>query len=175
LHTIGKGKPLGICGTGLIDLMAILLDEGKITPAGKINGKRNKIEIIGDIAITQKDVREIQLAVAAVKTGVKMICEKHRVETEDLDKVYIAGAFGNYLNTKNAMRIGLLPDIGPEKIVYVGNSSLAGARALLLSKRAREKTESLIRKVHYISLASDMRFQQHFIDSLNLGSEKTTK
>jgi uncharacterized 2Fe-2S/4Fe-4S cluster protein (DUF4445 family) len=134
-----------------------------------------KIGVAGDIAITQKDIREIQLAVAAIKTGIKMICEKHQIETKDLDKVYIAGAFGNYLNTKNAIRIGLLPDIDPEKIVYVGNSSLAGARALLLSKRARKKTESLIRKVHYLSLASDMRFQLYFIDSLQLGKENITK
>jgi uncharacterized 2Fe-2S/4Fe-4S cluster protein (DUF4445 family) len=175
LHTIGKEKPQGICGTGLIDLVALFLDEGKISPTGKITGKLNKIEITGDIAITQKDVREIQLAVAAIKTGIKMICEKHRVKIDDLEKVYIAGAFGNYLNTKNAMRIGLLPDLDPEKIVYVGNSSLAGARALLLSKNAREKTESLIRKVHYISLASDMRFQQYFIDSLKFGGEDTTE
>jgi uncharacterized 2Fe-2S/4Fe-4S cluster protein (DUF4445 family) len=175
LHTIGKEKPQGICGTGLIDLMALFLEEGKISSNGKITGKLNKIEITGDIAITQKDVREIQLAVSAVKTGVRMICEKHRIKIVDLDRVYIAGAFGNYLNTKNAMRIGLLPGIDPDKIVFVGNSSLAGARALLLSQHAREKTESLIRKVHYISLATDMRFQQYFIDSLNFGGEVTAE
>jgi uncharacterized 2Fe-2S/4Fe-4S cluster protein (DUF4445 family) len=169
LHTIGEEKPQGICGTGLIDLIALLLDEGKITSSGKIAGNKETIGITEKIAISQQDVREIQLAVAAVKTGIRMICEKHRIKKEDLNKVYIAGAFGNYLNTKNALRIGLLPDIDPGKIVYVGNSSLAGARALLLSRPARKKTESLIRKVHYISLASDPRFQECFIDSLNFG------
>ena len=169
LHTIGKEKPRGICGTGLIDLIALFLDEGKITPSGKILGSKGTIGITEKIAISQQDVREIQLAVAAVKTGIRMICEKHRIKNEDLNKVYIAGAFGNYLNTKNALRIGLLPDIDPKKIVFIGNSSLAGARALLLSRPARKKTESLIRKVHYISLASDARFQECFIDSLNFG------
>jgi uncharacterized 2Fe-2S/4Fe-4S cluster protein (DUF4445 family) len=175
LHTIGKEKPQGICGTGLIDLIALFLDEGKITPSGKIMGKKNTIRITEKIAISQQDVREVQLAVAAVKAGVRMICEKYRIEKEDLDKVFIAGAFGNYLNTKNAMRIGLLPDIDPEKIVYVGNSSLAGARALLLSKPARKGTESLIKKIHYISLASDPRFQECFVDSLNFGDENRSR
>ena len=73
------------------------------------------------------------------------------------------------------MRIGLLPDLDPEKIVYVGNSSLAGARALLLSKPARKRTESLIKKVHYISLATDPRFHEYFIDSLNFGDEKSSR
>jgi uncharacterized 2Fe-2S/4Fe-4S cluster protein (DUF4445 family) len=175
LHTIGKEKPQGICGTGLIDLIALFLDEGKITPSGKIVGNKGPIEITEKIAISQQDVREIQLAVAAVKTGIRLICEMYRIKKEDLDEVFIAGAFGNYLNTKNAKRIGLLPDIDPEKIVYVGNSSLAGARALLLSKPARKKTESLIKKVHYISLALDPRFQKCFIDSLNFGDENSSR
>ncbi len=175
LHTIGNGKPQGICGTGLIDLIAIFLDEGKITPSGKILGNKGTIGITGKIAISQQDVREIQLAVAAVKTGIRTICEKHRIKKEDLDKVCIAGAFGNYLNTKNALRIGLLPDIDPRKIVYVGNSSLAGARALLLSRPSRKKTESLLKKVHFISLASDPRFQEFFVDSLNFGDGNHTR
>lgn len=175
LHTIGKEKPQGICGTGLIDLIALFLDEGKITPSGKIGGNKGTIGITEKIAISQQDVREIQLAVAAVKTGIRLICEKYRIKKEDLDKVFIAGAFGNYLNTKNAIRIGLLPDIDPEKIVYVGNSSLAGARALLLSKPARKRTESLIKKVYYISLASDPGFQECFVDSLNFGDENSSR
>ena len=175
LHTIGKEKPQGICGTGLIDLIALFLEEGKITSSGKIIGDKNTIMISENIAISQQDVREVQLAVAAIKAGVRMICEQYRIKKEDLDKVFIAGAFGNYLNTKNAMRIGLLPDLDPEKIVYVGNSSLAGARALLLSKPARKKTESLIKKVHYISLASDPRFQECFVDSLNFRDENSSR
>ena len=171
LHTIGKEKPRGICGTGLIDLIAIFLSEKKITPTGKISGKTGKITVAEKISISQQDVREVQLAVAAVKTGVRMICEKHRLKKEDLDHVFIAGAFGNYLNTKNAMRIGLLPDIDPRKIIYIGNSSLAGARAMMLSQHARKKTESLIKKVHYISLATDPRFQECFVDSINFSNE----
>ncbi len=175
LHTIGKKKPQGICGTGLIDLIALFLDDGKISSSGKIYGNMGKIRITEKIFLSQQDVREVQLAVAAVKTGIRMICEKHRIKNEDLDRVLIAGAFGNYLNTQNAMRIGLLPDIDPEKIIYVGNSSLAGARALLLSKPARKKTESLIEKVRYISLASDPRFQEYFVESLSFGDGNSSR
>lgn len=170
LHTIGKEKPRGICGTGLIDLIALYLNEKKIAPTGRIKGDGGRIAIAEKISISQQDIREVQLAVAAVKTGVRMICERFRLKKEDLDRVFIAGAFGNYLNTKNAMRIGLLPDIDPRKIVYIGNSSLAGARALLLSRPVRKKTESLIKKVHYISLATDPRFQEYFVDSLNFAN-----
>ncbi len=165
-RTIGGKKPLGICGTGLIDLIAIFLDMGKITKEGKINVSGGKIDITESISISQKDIREIQLAVAAVKSGIRMICQKFRLEPKELDKVFIAGAFGNYLNTKNAMRIGLLPKVDPRKIVYIGNSSLAGARALLLSRPIREKMGFLTHKIRYISLATDPRFQEYFIDSL---------
>jgi uncharacterized 2Fe-2S/4Fe-4S cluster protein (DUF4445 family) len=173
LHTIGKERPKGICGTGLIDLTALLLEGEKITSSGKIAGNKDKIGITEKIFLTQQDIREIQLAVAAVKTGIQMICEKHRIEIKELDRIFIAGAFGNYLNTQNAQRIGLLPNIDPEKIVYVGNSSLAGARAILLSKSARTGTESLINRVRYISLASDPRFQEYFVQSLHFGEGKS--
>lgn len=167
LHTIGKESPKGICGTGLIDLLAIFLKEGKISSAGKINDKDGNISISDKISLTQQDVREIQLAVAAVKTGVRMILDRYRIKKERLDNVFIAGAFGNYLNIKNAMKIGLLPPIDPKKVIFVGNASLAGARALLLSKQARVKTEALVRKIHYISLATDPRFQDIFVNSLH--------
>lgn len=170
-HTIGSENPRGICGTGLIDLIALFLEEGKISSTGKIKDGTGKISVTGKISITQQDVREIQLAVAAVKTGIRMILEKYRIKKESLDSVFIAGAFGNYLNIKNAMRIGLLPQLDPKKIVFIGNSSLAGARVLLLSKQARAKTEALIRKIHYISLATDLRFQDIFVDSLNFPNE----
>jgi uncharacterized 2Fe-2S/4Fe-4S cluster protein (DUF4445 family) len=175
LHTIGKEKARGICGTGLIDLVALFLAEGKISPSGKIAGTKGTIRITENIFFSQQDVRMIQLAVAAVKTGVRLICEKYRVGMQDLDRIFIAGAFGNYMNTKNAIRIGLLPDVDPGKIVYVGNSSLAGARALLLSKSTRKRTESLIKKVHFVSLASDPHFQDYFVDALNFDSGKKSK
>jgi uncharacterized 2Fe-2S/4Fe-4S cluster protein (DUF4445 family) len=175
LHTIGKEKPKGICGTGLIDLIALYLEEGTIAATGKISANDGKIAVTEKIHISQQDIREVQLAVAAVKSGIRMICEKYRITTEMLDTVFIAGAFGNYLNTRNAMRIGLLPEIDPKKILYIGNSSLAGARALLLSKPLRQKTEALVKKVQYMSLATNPRFQEFFVDSLNFPEGNPSK
>jgi len=174
LHTIGEAKPRGICGTGLIDLVALFLEEGKISPSGAIADKSTAISIAENISITQKDIREIQLAVAAIKSGIRMILKKFRLKKEQLDGVFIAGAFGNYLNIGKAMKLGLLPNIDAEKIVFVGNSSLAGARALLLSRETRAKTEALIKKIQYISLATDPQFQDYFIDALEFGDRSDT-
>lgn len=167
--TIRDKPATGICGTGLIDLFAIFLEEGKISPKGVIQNKRKKILITNNIFITQKDVREMQLAIAAIKTGIKMILQENSLTKDQLDGIYIAGAFGNYLNIKNSIRIGLLPQIDEEKIIFIGNSSLAGAKALLLSAKSRKETEALVKKIQYLSLASNPMFQKNFIDALEFG------
>jgi uncharacterized 2Fe-2S/4Fe-4S cluster protein (DUF4445 family) len=167
LSTIGNKPASGICGTGLIDLIAVFLDKGTISLKGRIQAKTKRIHITGNIYITQKDVREIQLAIAAIKTGIRMILEENKVTLEQLDGIFIAGAFGNYLNIKNSMKIGLLPQINQKKVVFIGNSSLAGAKALLLSLQTRKKVESLVKKIQYISLATKPSFQENFIDALD--------
>ena len=166
LFTI-KNKPgSGICGTGLIDLIAVFLDKGIISSKGTIQDETKKIHITGSIYITQKDVREAQLAIAAVKTGIRMILEESNMTLEQLNGIFIAGAFGNYLNIKNSMKIGLLPQINQKKVIFIGNSSLAGAKSLLLSSQARKKTESMVKKIQYISLATKPSFQDYFINAL---------
>jgi uncharacterized 2Fe-2S/4Fe-4S cluster protein (DUF4445 family) len=175
LHTIGKKHPKGICGTGLIDLVAIFLNQGRISLKGAIQGKNKIIQITKNISLTQKDVREIQLAVAAIKSGTQMMLDIHKLTKDDLDGIFIAGAFGNYLNTQNAMTLGLLPPIDPEKIFFIGNSSLAGARALLLSEQAKQKTEDLVKRIHYVSLATNPKFQDTFIAALDFGWNKEKK
>jgi len=169
LHTRGKEPPKGICGTGLIDLVAIFLNLGRISPTGVIQNKNKVITIAKNISLTQKDIREIQLAVAAIKSGTQMMLEIHKLKKDDLDGIFIAGAFGNYLNIQNAMTLGLLPPINPEKIFFIGNSSLAGAKALLLSEHAKQKTEALVNKIQYVSLATNPKFQDTFIAALDFG------
>lgn len=164
--TLGNKPASGICGTGLIDLIAAFLDKGVISPKGMIRDKTKKIHIIGNIYITQKDVREMQLAIAAIETGIRMLLEENRVSPKQLDGIFIAGAFGNYLNIKNSKKIGLLPQIDEKKVVFIGNSSLAGAKALLLSLQTRKKIESLVKKIQYISLAAKPSFQENFMKAL---------
>ncbi len=167
--TLQNRPALGICGTGLIDLIAILLEQGKIFPSGKLNHKEQKIHIKDNIFLSQNDVREIQLACAAIKTGIKMILEEYHLTKEQLDGIYIAGAFGNYLNIENTMKIGLLPRIDKDKIAFIGNASLAGAKTLLISSPARKVIEALVKKIRFISLASRHSFQQNFVEAIEFG------
>jgi len=166
LHTIKNKPAIGICGTGLIDLLSVFLDKGIITAKGKIKNKTKKIQITDHIYINQKDVREMQLAIAAIASGIRMVLLKNNLKLEQLDGIFIAGAFGNYLNIKNSKKIGLLPQISEDKIIFIGNASLAGAKVLLLSKPARKKIESLVKKIQYFSLATNPLFQKYFIEAL---------
>jgi uncharacterized 2Fe-2S/4Fe-4S cluster protein (DUF4445 family) len=164
--TLGKKPAKGICGTGLIDLISIFLEQGKLSSNGRINGKQKKIFIKDKIFISQNDIREMQLACAAIKTGIKMMIEEHHITKDELDGIYIAGAFGNYLNIKNSMKIGLLPRIDEDKIIFIGNAALAGAKTLLISATSRSSVENLVRKIRFVSLASRPSFQKNFVESL---------
>jgi uncharacterized 2Fe-2S/4Fe-4S cluster protein (DUF4445 family) len=169
LHTIDGEPPRGICGTGLIDLVAIFINSGRITKNGVIKTQNRKISITKNTDLTQKDIREIQLATAAIKSGTQMMLEKFGLKKEELDGIFIAGAFGNYLNIRNAMTLGLLPPISTKKIFFIGNSSLAGAKVLLLSEAAKLKARTLAKKIQFVSLATDPKFQDTFIEALDFG------
>ena len=156
----------GVCGTGLIDAAAVALKMGSLSRKGKILDESGRVFLTQNIYLTQKDIRELQLAVAAVRSGTRMILEKKSLSLDKLEGIYIAGAFGNYLNIPNSIQIGLLPAIPEEKIHFVGNSSIAGAKALLISSPLRRNAETLSKKIEFFSLATDARFQEYFVDSL---------
>jgi uncharacterized 2Fe-2S/4Fe-4S cluster protein (DUF4445 family) len=165
-HSLAGAPAQGVCGTGLIDLIAVFLARGEILPRGAIRNEAKRIVVAENIVLTQEDVRQMQLACAAVKSGIRMMLAQNQLTVEDLDGIYIAGAFGNYLNIRNSMAIGLLPRIDESNVTFIGNASLAGARQLLLAKEEREKVEALVRKIRYVSLAADPQFQDHFIQAL---------
>ncbi len=170
LFTLGNRSARGVCGTGLIDLLAFFLEKGKISPGGKILAKNRKLAITPGLWLTQEDVRQVQLACAAIKTGIRLLLKRNRLRETELDRVFIAGAFGNYLNVRNSMRIGLLPTLDEGRVVFVGNSSLAGARLLLLSAKERDRVENLIGRIEYTSLASDSRFEEFYVEALEFKS-----
>ena len=162
-----EGRPAcGVCGTGLIDLIASALRQGRLSSEGHIAGASKRIPVDGPVELTQKDVREVQLAAAAVKTGIQMLLEANGTSVAELDTLYVAGAFGNYLNVPNAMALGLLPRVPEEKIRFIGNSSLAGARAMLLSAEERKRCEALVGKIDHESLARGAAFQELFVEAL---------
>jgi len=166
VETIGGLPAKGVCGTGLIDLIAGALDSGLLSSQGQILSPSKTIPVAAELALSQRDVREVQLAAAAVKTGVRMLLEENAITTADLDGIYVAGAFGNYLNISHSVKLGLLPRFDRRRIRFVGNSSLAGARALLLSQAERARCETLAKRIRHVSLAQGAAFQDRFIDAL---------
>ena len=179
-ETIGNTRPVGLCGSAIIDAVANLLKcqlidrEGKFikdtrTPQLiKMDGKRafviasKKQGAARNIMITQEDIEEIQLAKAAIYAGCSILMDRKHVKPHNIKKLYVAGAFGNYIDPTNAKIIGLLPDIPESRITFVGNAAGAGARMALISRSLRQVAASVSRKVDYIELALEPDFQSEF-------------
>jgi len=132
IETVNDQPARGICGSGLIDLLAIFLQQGVIKPDGRLARSQEKIEIQADIFLTQEDIRQAQLACAALKTGFRLLLEDLSLDPRELQAIYLAGGFGQELSIENSQAIGLIPRIEKEKVIFLGNTSLAGARLLLL-------------------------------------------
>jgi len=166
-QTIADEKPLGICGSGLIDIMAYLLNEGVVQSDGELH----RDFVIADsedsgngecIIITPKDVREIQLAKSAIYTGIKILVQESGLTFDDLDAVFLAGGFGNYMNPESAIRIGLLPAELSGKIITVGNSSGAGAVLNTMSENFVDYTNKVVERAKLIELANHPDFEMEF-------------
>lgn len=186
-RTIGGAKPVGLCGSGLIDAIMVVLCEGVIELSGrftapeKCTDERFKKRLCRNengmaqllltdeenpVYLTQKDVREVQLAADAVKVGIEVMLE-HTVITKDkISEVYLAGAFGNNIDIDGAVAAGLLPDIDREKIRGVKNSSGLGASLALVSADFYEKTKAVTGKMQYVELSSLSDFQTRFIKAM---------
>jgi uncharacterized 2Fe-2S/4Fe-4S cluster protein (DUF4445 family) len=168
--TIGKTKAIGVCGSGLVGILAESIKAGLLDQSGKIMKTESEIKITSKISLTQEDVRKLQLAMAAIKTGIKILLKTAGLRWSDLDGLYLAGAFGNSLNLRQCVSLGLLPPLPLTRIFFVGNASLAGATLVLLSREAREKMKKLPEKVEFASLAERQDFQTEFLKALALGS-----
>ena len=191
-NTIGNVSPIGICGTGLIDSVAEFLKEGiidktgRIVPRFELKGsekiKRRIIEtengnnfLLVDgtattdnepILITQRDIRELQVAKSAIAAGIKILKKEMGVTDKDISEVYLAGAFGNSICIKNAKRIGLIPNIPSERITFVGNASSTGAKLALLSYQMRDEAEKISRNTQYIELSAKADFNESFMNEM---------
>ncbi|MGQ9513636.1 MAG: ASKHA domain-containing protein [Thermoproteota archaeon] len=182
-QTIGGGRPRGICGSGLVDALASLTIAGLVDSTGKMTIKHqqnqgkpqefvlvkaDETEIEKDITITQRDVRNLQLAKAAIFTGCSLLMKKMHIKPKDLRNVYVAGAFGNYIDPLSAIVIGMFPDVPIERIRSIGNGAGFGARLVLLSKRKSIEAKSIASKMRYIELSGESDFQKEFLKALNL-------
>ncbi|MBW2124816.1 MAG: DUF4445 domain-containing protein [Deltaproteobacteria bacterium] len=185
--TIGNAKPRGLCGSGLIDCMYELVKNGIIAPDGKFNRdlKDERLAIVDEIpeytiafaeesesgepiVITESDIDNLMKSKGAIFAAIKSLMDYIGLEFDQIERFYVAGGFGNFLNIEKSIAIGLLPDIPKEKIEFIGNSSLTGARLCLLSEEALEKSFNISRAMTNIELSNYQPFMDEFVAALFL-------
>ena len=187
--TIGDKWPIGICGSGVLDAVSELLkyklidETGRMVDAEEITDealrkrlvtiegmKQFLIEENGEdnypIYFTQKDVREVQLAKAAISAGIKILISEKGISYNEIEKIYIAGGFGNFMDINSTINIGMLPKELEDKVCAIGNGAGSGARMYLLSQEQREKTLQIKKATTYIELSNRADFQEYFMDSI---------
>ena len=164
-HTLGGGPAKGLCGSGLLDLVAVLLDAEVIDLSGRMKGKQ--YALCDSVTLTQKDVREVQLAKAAVRAGIELLSERLGVRVADIRRVYLAGAFGNYMDPASACRIGMIPPVLLDRIVPIGNAAGEGTKLCALCRAEFDYSKKLARETEFLELASLPRFQKCYIQALN--------
>ncbi len=162
-RTLGDVRPRGICGSGLVDAAAALLDSARLTPSGRLAGKEPSVMIADPVALTQTDIRELQLAKGAIAAGIRILLRISGLGPDDIARVYLAGAFGNYVNAASARRIGLV-SFPPEKIVPAGNTALRGAKRALFDEPSA--FDALARSVRHIALDRDPEFQDVYVEEM---------
>jgi uncharacterized 2Fe-2S/4Fe-4S cluster protein (DUF4445 family) len=195
-RVIGNINPKGICGSGLVDLVAVLVQCGIIDHEGLIRSPQKRaVKGLGSrvikrsgvysfliasadesdnhkpIYLTQKDVRELQLAKGAVAAGIKTLMDEMGIGTEDIHRVYLAGALGNYVNHHSAMRIGLIPRFDPEIVTSLGNAASTGASMVLLSKDYWQMANKLADFIEHVELSCRHDFNQYFIEHMDFAEE----
>ena len=173
LQVIGGGKIKGICGSGILDLTAGLLESGQMDEYGELQEADRVVLASGEesaggeeVAFTQKDVRQVQLAKAAIATGVRLLAKKLGVELNEISKVWLAGAFGSFLSPDSACAIGLIPPELAGRITPVGNAAGEGAKEVLRDARQWEYAKKLAREVSFLELASMKEFNDCYMDEL---------
>lgn len=185
-ETVGGEKPVGICGSGMLDTVAELLRCRVIDSKGRFQkiDTRRLTEVAGDrafvlaqaeetstgdpVMVTQRDIGEVQLAKAAIHTGCTILMRHADVRASDLKRIYIAGSFGNYVNPANAKLLGLIPEVPTQIIRFVGNTAIAGAKMCLSSLEARNEAKRIGEQVKYIELGADANFSREYAASMYL-------
>jgi uncharacterized 2Fe-2S/4Fe-4S cluster protein (DUF4445 family) len=164
-RVLGHAPPRGLCGSGLVDAVAAGLDLGWIKPNGRLRDG-NTLPLAPPVVLTQSDIRELQLAKGAIAAGLNMLVQQWGRSLPDLDKVYLAGAFGNYINRASARRIGLLP-FPPEQIVPAGNTALLGAKMALFNlPESQGDYSQLLQSTTHVALKEDSQFQDVFVEQM---------
>jgi len=187
ISVIGDVPPKGLCGSGIVDTVAQLRNAGLANVGGRLQ-ERGRVEVSPEgersyiviekgereserrIVFTQKDVRQVQLAKGAILTGASILMESSGIKVSEVDRLLLAGAFGNYIDPASALAIGLLPPVGIDRVVPVGNAAGEGAKKMLLSSKMRSLIEQIVSDVEYLELATQESFAEVFAKSTLLQS-----
>jgi len=177
--TISGTHPVGICGSGLLDTLAELFRNGIMDRTGRFITNEDARLTEGDeglqyqlvppanehheIVITQADINNLIRSKAGVFAAIRILMESTQTKPQDLDGIYLAGGFGNFLNVRQAVTIGMLPDVPAEKIHFVGNTSIAGAKTVLLSRKALKAAEKIAGSMTYFDLMSHPKYMDEFM------------
>jgi len=164
--TINNAPAVGICGSGLLDAIGELVRVGIIGKTGRFSDKSKEFHITENVAITQNDIRQLQLAKGAVRTGIDAMLMARNISPDDIERVEIAGSFGYHLKESSLLDLKMLPESFRGKVSFVGNTSHSGGAALLLNTDLRAQMEKVVKSVQAIELADDDDFQKMFINSL---------
>lgn len=185
-QTIGGVPPVGICGSAILDALAQLHTVGVLDKGGRMKdshphvrsqNKQYEFVLVSEkerygrpaITITQRDIRELQLAKAAIRTGIEVLLEKTGGSEEQIDQVIIAGAFGTYIDIASAVAIGMLPSLPLNRFSQVGNAAGMGAKLALISTSKRAEAKRIASRIHYVELSNAPHFQEMFIQASYLG------
>ncbi len=165
-RTIGDAPPLGICGSGLIDLLAELRRTGAMTKLGVFVDQRQDFEFVPGkgMSLSRADISALAQAKAANFCGQQIVIRRYGLPVEQIDKVYLAGGFANYIDIESARAIGFIPDVPEERIVKIGNAALQGATVLLLSKDLRQWMERTAKQIQHIELETTEDFFDFFVE-----------
>lgn len=184
ITTIGDAEPIGICGSGLLDIVAELVTYGIIDKKGKlkdagstdlphfikerlvlIDGK-TVFQLSEKVWLSQKDIRQVQLAKGAIRSGIEFLLGGAQISAEDVERILIAGSFGYHVRVKSLIQLGLLPEEFSNKIQMVGNTSKSGGQAFLLNKSYRSEMKEIVKRVEVIDLAAYQDFDRVFVNCL---------
>lgn len=160
-HVIGNIAPTGICGSGIIDAVACLIEKGDLDETGRLSG--NVAPITPEIVLVQDDIRALQLAKSAISAGMLTLIEDQKIRPSDISSLYIAGGFGNYLNKENAIKIGLLPKAIAASARAVGNAAISGAALLLLDAAKKATVQTIAQKAQALELSTNAAFAEHYM------------
>jgi uncharacterized 2Fe-2S/4Fe-4S cluster protein (DUF4445 family) len=189
LSVIGSTPPRGICGSAIVDIAAELMRTGLVDRSGRMHESKRtmhdseyglcyvvvepgELDAGRRIVFTQEDMRQVQLAKAAISAGAHLLMEDRGIKSSEIHALLLAGAFGNYIRPESALAIGLLPGVSLDVIVPVGNAAGEGAKRLLLSSRERALAETLSGSVKYVNLAAHPAFAERFLESTTMGQAR---